>query len=269
MFLLQLPGDYSSLRETGRHRIQWGEWLCGLCSHPGDAMTLFTVEWRLTERRLCVYQVTGQSFTLLDTAILLCTSSYPRADGHTQQVYIPNNSGGVSVVSLEDNRLKTQPSLASVGECYSVGVLSPHTLCACDPGGVSVVRVTDDTVTAKLEKPVSARDKRAYKVAVLGNIILACYENRNLVVYENGVSSPCTVVTWLEGLQSVQNISSDGVSRFLICEGENKAVSILDVHRKLCDKINIDTDSTVEDCTVGDGKLWVGCLNGDIVVMSP
>ncbi len=48
-----------------------------------------------------------------------------------------------------------------------------------------------------------------------------------------------------------------------------KAVFTLDASGKLCDKININTDSYVRDCTVVDGKLWVGCDNGDIAVLSP
>ncbi len=49
----------------------------------------------------------------------------------------------------------------------------------------------------------------------------------------------------------------------------SNAVFTLDVSGKLCDKINIDTDSGVQDCTMVDGKLWVGCLWGDTVVLSP
>ncbi len=217
-----------------------------------------------------MYQVAGQEIALRDTLIVE-DGWYPRVDGHTQQVYVASSSKCVSVVSLEDNRLKPQGHLTSVGMCYSLGVLSPDTLCACDQnsGTVSVVRVTDDTVTATLRKSAWVRDEGAKKTAVLGNTLLVCYQDSNLVVYENGVSSPGTMVTRPEGLQSVQNMSSDGVSRFFVCDWKSKAVFILDVSGKLCEKINIDTDSKVYDCTVGDGKLWVGCRNGDIIVMSP
>ncbi len=221
---------------------------------------------------LCMYQVSGQGLTLLDTVTVEGYSLYPRVDGHIQQVYIPREwSSGVSVVSWEDNRLTPQPTLKCVCECYSVGVISPHTLFACDrdKGSVSVVSVTNDTVTARLSKPEEVRDKKPRGTAVLGDSVLVRYEGDNLVVYENSASSPGTMVTWPAGLQSVYGMSSDGVSRFLVCERGSNTVFTLDVTGKLCDKINIHTGSRVRDCTVVDGKLWVGCYNGDIVVLSP
>ena len=102
---------------------------------------------------------------------------------------------------------------------------------------------------------------------MLGSTILVWYWE-SLVIYENGVSSPGTMVTWPAGLQLVPGMSSDGVSRFLVCDSRSKAVFILDTKGKLCDKITL-TKSMVCDCTVGDGKLLVGRQTGDIVVMSP
>ncbi len=93
-------------------------------------------------------------------------------------------------------------------------------------------------------------------------------EGSNLVVYRNGVSSPGTMVPWPVGLGDVYGMSSDGVSRFLLCDRDSNAVLTLDVRGNPCDKINVDTDSWICDCTVVDGELWVGCWNGDIVVMS-
>ena len=294
--LLQLPGDYSSLRETARYKIQCGKRLSGLCFHNHR---LFSIESDGSACDLCMYKVTGQGLTLLDT-ITACSSQKPassksfgqqivrifwpnpcpRVDGYTQQVYVPNRPfEGLSVVSWEDNRLRTQTILTCVAKCHSVGVLSPNTLCACDrsSGSVSVIRVTDDTVTDTLKKPAKVAGKMPYNIAdtkpfataVLGSSILVWYGDRNLVVYKNGVSSLGTVVAWPEGLEAVSEISSDAVSRFLVCDHVRKAVFILNENGRLCDKININTDSNVYDCTVGDGKLWVGCANGDIVVMSP
>ncbi len=156
-----MPRVYSNLRETGRYRIQWGEQMCGpSCYHNHR---LYTVEWRESSSdRLCMYQVTGQGLTLLDSVDLgVDTCTNPCMDCHTQQVYIPRvYSHGVPVVSWDDTRLTKQPTLKCVGECWSVGVISPHTLCACDEtsNGVSVVNVTDDTVTATLSKPAEVID---------------------------------------------------------------------------------------------------------------
>ncbi len=267
--LLQLPGDYSSLRETGRYKIQRGKDLCGLCFHNPR---LFSVEIKGSAYDLCMYEVTGQGLTLLDSVRTRNTFWSPRVDGNTQQVYIPDShSQGVSVVSWEDNRLTTQTTLTCVGKCRSVGVLSPHTLCACDEssGSVSVIRVTDGTVIDTLKKPAEVADKKPFATAVLGSSILVLYSNSSLVVYKNGVSSPGNIVAWPAGLKFVSDISSDGVSRFLVCDYAGNAVFVLDENGKLCDKININTTSMVCDCTAGDVKLWVGCANGDIVVMSP
>ncbi len=275
-----MPGDYSNMRETARHRIQQGNELRGLCCYN---QRLFTVERRDGSDLLCMYWVTGQGATLLDTVTLKVWTQYPerddwysRVDGHRQEVYIPAGYRGLSVVSWEDNRLTTQRSLECVGWCWGVGVMSSHTLCVCDwgRGSVSVVSVPDDTVTATLGKPEEVRDKKPRKIAVLGDSILVWYEDRNLVVYENGVSSPGTMVNWVAGLQSVWGMSSDGVSRFLVCDGNSKTVFILDASGKLCDKIKVDTGTRVFvrkevcDSTMVDGKLWVGCYSGDIVVMS-
>ncbi len=137
-------------------------------------------------------------------------------------------------------------------------------------GSGSVVGVTDDTVTATLGKPTYVRGKRPCRTAVLGDNALVEYQDRILVVYENGLSSPGTV------LQSVWSMSTDGISRWYLqildCDDHSKAVFTLDVGGKLCDKTNLDTDTwyRMVDCTVGDGKLWVkGCDNGGIIVMSP
>ncbi len=234
---------------------------------------LYTVEGRKSSSDcLCMYQVTSEGLTLLDTVDLgVDTCWQPRVDGHSRQVYIPRgHSRGVLVVSWDGTRLRRQPTLTCVGECESVAVMSPNTLCACDENSesVNVVRVTDNTVTATLVKPNWVRDETPYKLAVTGNTILVMYSFR-LVVYENGVSSPGTMIAWPAGLRWFSGMSSDDVSRFLVCSPQSKAVFVLDVNGTLCDKINIDTNSNAEDFTVGDGKLWVGCYNGDIVTLSP
>ena len=77
------------------------------------------------------------------------------------------------------------------------------------------------------------------------------------------------MIAWPAGLRWFSGMPLDGVSRFLVCSTDSKALFVMDVSGTLCDKINIDTVSNVEDFTVGDGKLWVGCYNGDVVTMAP
>ncbi len=268
---LQLPGDYSNVKKTGIYRIQWwDDVLLGLCYYNQRLFTLEKSPYHGKVRTLRMYKVSAQGLTSLYFSTEVYESMCPRVDGHSQQVYIPRGlSRGVSVVSWEGNRMTPQPTLKCVGVCWSVGVISPHTLCACDcdSGSVSVVSVTNDTVTARLNKPEEVRDKVPRNTAVLGDSVLVWYEGHNLVVYENGVSRPGTMVTWPAGLQSVWGMSSDGVSRFFVC-GSN-AVWTLDVSGKLCDKIDVDFNSEVMDCTVVDGKLFVGCYSRDIIVLSP
>ncbi len=266
--LLQFPEDYTRLRKERWVRIMWGTELRGLCYHN---LRLYVVKRSgCLEHSLFVYRVNEEELQLLDTVALVGDYGCPRVDGYTQQVYIPCRwKKSVSVVSWDDSGLMLQPKLTCVGRCHSVGVMSPKTICACDQirGSVSVVNVTDDTVIAALMKPNEVRDKIPHATAVLGNTILVLYGDNKLVVYENGVSSSGTMVTWPAGLQDVRSMSSDGASKFLVCDRSSKAVWTLNVSGKLCDKIKIG--SGVLDCTVGDGKLWVGCDNGDILVMSP
>ncbi len=214
-----------------------------------------------------MYCVNRQGLTLLDS-VELRSGWYPRVDGYTQQVYVTGGSRGFSVVSWEDYQLTTSRNLKCVGECWSVGVLSPSTLCACDRDNGCVAVVTDDTVIDTLRKPAEVSKEKPLRAAVLGDSILVKYGDRSLVVYENGTSSPGTMVSWPEGLQNVSGMSSDGASRFLVCDRESQAVFILGDRGHLCDRVNIHSDSDVRDCAFGDGKLWVGCENGDIIAMS-
>ena len=137
--------------------------------------------------------------------------------------------------------------------------------------------MTDDTVTARLNKPEEQRDK-PLRTAVLGDSVLVCYGD-NLVVYKTGVSSQGTMVRYPYGLNSVWGMSSDGVSRFLICDLERNYVFTLDFSGNVCDTIMImmmficsdimpDNDNRALDCAVVDGKLWVGCLNGNVILLS-
>ncbi len=153
--------------------------------------------------------------------------------------------------------------------------MSPYMLLACDGRSrtVRVVSVTDKTITATLKKPEEVRFETPNQLAVTGNTILVMYGrylsgDHNLVVYENGVDSPGTIIDWPVGLQTVSDISPGGETSFLICDSSN-AVFILDISDNLCEKINIDTDSEIYGCTVVDGKLWAGSWNGDIIVLSP
>ncbi len=220
---------------------------------------------------LCMYQVTGQGLSLMSTIRVKEGTEYPRVDGHRQKVYIPRGSmgnDGVSVASWVDHQLRPERTLECVGLCLCVALISPETLCACDTddNSVSVVSVTNDTVTFNMKNPKWLTINTPARMAVLGDNILVWYTDNTVVVHGNGVSSPGTIVA---GLESVKGMASDGVSRFLVCDEPGRAVLILDVNGKVCDKINVDTDSSVQDCTVIDGKLFVGCENGDIVVMSP
>ncbi len=224
-----------------------------------------------TSHSLCMYQVTGQGLSLMSTIRVKGGTKYPRVDGHRQRVYIPRCSmynDGVSVASWVDNLLRPERTLECVGECHGVAVISTCTLCACDTDNKSVRLVTDN-VPFNMMKPTWLTNSTPMRTAVLGENILIWYEDANLVAHRSGVSSYGTNVGMPAGLQSVKGMSSDGVSRFLVCDGPGRAVFILDVNGQVCDKINIGTDSSVRDCTVIDGKLFVGCDNGDIVVMSP
>ena len=263
--------DYGKLGQTARYKIKWGTVLEGLCYHDSR---LYAVEWKQRSYSLVMYQVARGELIVLETLELQGEAGHPRIDPRTQRIFIPcGPSRGVSVVGYDGRSLVAHFMLTSVGRCEGIAVTSPNSLSACDwdSKSVSIVNVKSDTESGGLSTPRQVKNSIPYRTAVLGDSILVVYTGPKLVLYKTGITSPGTVVTNPVGLQSVSSITTDGVSRFLLCDWKSRAVFVLDVRGVASYKINVNTDTEdgyVRDCTVGDKQLWVGCRDGDIVVMA-
>ena len=225
---------------------------------------------------LSVYHIQRDSgdITLLDSMQLgmagaMLPSTLPRVDHHSQRVFLPGDRG-VTVARLNGDRLVIERELTCVKCPISVGVMSPDTVYICDliSDSVSIVDVRDDSITSALNNPEEMQHEQPHDVAVLGDSVIVNYYEGPLVVYHQGSPDPVRVVPQPVGL-SPRSISTDRQRHFLITDWSTDTVFVVEVDGTLRHKININTFSKIVDCAVVNRQLWVGCQNGDIVIMSP
>ena len=243
-----------------------------MCYHSGR---LYTVERRGKDwsyrYRLAVYSASDQdTVTLLDTLDLEGRASDPRVDRQSGQVYIPCEYSGVCVVRYDGSKLVPVTTLRCVRKADSLAVVSTDTLYVCDYSSktVCLVDISQDRVTHRLQPPREVRDEAPYSIAVLGDTVLVCYVSNNLVIYRHGVPTPGKVIPWPQGLRDVTGLTTDHHSSFLLCDRRSRSVYVLDVSANHTHTIPIPGDRTPLNCTVVGGQLWVGCNNGDIIVVS-
>lgn len=124
-------------------------------------------------------------------------------------------------------------------------------------------------VTARLHAPPGIIRPYSSHIAVVGDLILVEYAGPYLVIYRHGIPTPGTLIPRPHGLQSVNSLSTDNHSHFLVSDGGSRAVLVLDLSGRLIHAIHIPQNRAPEDCIVVGEQLWVICRNGDIVVMSP
>ncbi len=272
--------DYGSLEVTQEHRIQAGKCVDGMCYYSGR---LYTVESRWEDRsyryRLAVYSVSDQdTVTLLGTLDLEGRAWHPRVDRQSGQVYIPCYARGVCVVRYDDSKLTMVTTLRCVEDAYSLAVVSTDTLYVCDYSSktVCLVDVSQDVVTHRLQKPWEVRGDTPNWIAFLGDTVLVEYGSNGLVIYQHRFSTPGKVIPLPQGLQQVWGLTTDHHSSFLLCDKKSRSVYVLDISGNHTHTIFIPRDMIIfipekrepEDCTVVGGELWVGCLKGEIIVMS-
>ncbi len=262
----------------GKRKIQAGGMLCGLCC---TADWLHIVEGRQVESSgyswsLAVYQVDSDSgdITLLDRLELEMgeqrLSVCPRVDRHSWRVFVPLRGSGVTVARLDGDRLIRHKTLTCVRDAVSVDVKSPDEVYVSDwsSRSVYIVNVRDDRITSVLEKPETVSDEWPRRLAVLGDSVMVGYTGSILVVYHHGSPAPVRVIPRPAGLGEVIAISTDWHSNFLLTDYDTSCLFAMDVDGNVRHKVNIDSDSMTEDCAVVRRQPWVGCRNGDIVIMS-
>ncbi len=241
-----------------------------MCYYSGR---LYTVEARRKDgsyrHRLAVYSVSDQdTVTLLDTLDLEWGPRHPRVDRQSGQVYIPSEDHGVCVVRYDGSKLVPVTTLRCVGYVYNLAVVSTDTLYVSEMASntVCLIDVTQDRVTARLQPPQEVRGQMPGNIAVLGDTVLVMYGN--LVIYRHGVPTPGKVIPRLQGQKAVSGLTTDHHSSFLLCDRRSRSVYVLDISGNHTHAIPIPGDRVPWDCTVVGGQLWVGCINGDIIVMS-
>ncbi len=269
--------DYRGLAVTGRSRVtQAGYELVGLCySEDRLYMVERPEESDRYNYKLAVYRVQSDSghITRLDTLTGLGKGDWsqcPRVDRHSRRVFIPCWDSGLTVARLDGDRLVRERTLPCVRYAVSVDFMSPDTLYVGDraSGQVHVLDVRNDRPRSRLRKPFAAKDKRPYRLAVLGDSVMVGYGNSILVVYRHGSPDPVRVMSYPGGLEEVTSVSTDFHSNFIVTDRGKKSVFVVDASGKLRHTLNIGTDSWTVDCAVVNRQLWLGCLDGDIVIMS-
>ncbi len=263
---------YSELAVAGKRKIQTGCAIRGLC-YSDD--TLYTVEQLHESNRCCLvaYKVhhDGGDITKLDSIeleVLLPLSICPRVEHHTQRVFIPGDSG-VTVARLHQGRLVKDTTLTCVRDAAGVDFISHVTAYVSDYAGpsVRVVDVGADKITSTLETPDRVRNERPDTLAVLDDRVMVGYSSGCLVIYNHGSPAPATVVPQADEPIHPRSISTDRQRHFLITYSKPNAVFVFDVSGNIRHALKIDTDSMAIDCAVINGQLWVGCLNGDVIML--
>ena len=199
-------------------------------------------------------------------------SMHPRVECHSQWVFLPVFGIGVLVAHFADDRLDRKTILTYSGYDYepqptSVAVMSPNTVYVCDNRRVHIVDVRSDRTVSYLE---NTQGNLPCQVAVLGDTVLVSYiHGHTLAVYSHGGSlTPVRVISFPERLRELSAITSDGQLYFLMTDCKTKSVFVVDGSGNHPYKVNVESESRAMDCVVVNRQLWVGCLNGDIVIMS-
>ncbi len=235
--------------------------------------------------KLQVYSVNDQdTITLLDTLHMPDLLDTPRVDRQSGRIYIACYGDGVFVVKYDGSKLLIVTTLRCVKDVTSLAVVSPDTLYVCDENSktICLVDVIKDRVIQRLQKPLEVHQYIDTCSAFLGDTLLVCHKlcsmtkspsksssfSTPLVIYRHGASTPGKVISPPKGVSWVGGPTTDNHSNFLLIGGHPLSVYVLDISGGLIHTIPIFAGSRLIDCTVVGEKLWVGCENGEIIVMS-
>ncbi len=149
-------------------------------------------------------------------------------------------------------------------------VMSPDTVYIQNvvDSSIHVVDVRYDRITLTLETPDPVKDKLPNRLAVLGDTVMVNYTDNTMVVYRHGSPAPVRVVPHPNGLQIATAVRTDGHSHFTVTNWKARSIFVMDFNGNLRHTVIIDNAYTTWDCAVVKRQLWVGCVRGDIVIMS-
>ena len=259
---------------------QAGYELRGLCYNEN---CLYVVEGRREKSgryscSLTVHTVQSDSghITRLDSLTGLGESHWPlymhpRVDRYSRRVFVPCRDSGVIVARLDGDRLVRERTLTCVRYANSVDVMSPDTVYVGDSDNVHVVSITDNRIISTLDKPDTVRGEGPNSFSVLGDSVMVGYgiSDPTLVLYRHGSPAPVRVIPRPGGLDNVTAVSTDCRSNYVLTDYKTRSMLIIDAGGNLQHTVNIpDTDSGPVDCAVVNRQLWMGCQNGDIVILS-
>ncbi len=112
-----------------------------------------------------------------------------------------------------------------------------------------IPKLTDDKGMKLLAYPnidscKALKTDKPRNIAVLGDIVMLSYKDvfgPAITLHKDGLSKSCQHITWPQGLKAVSPLSTDGLSRFFVCDGESRAVFVLDINGELCDRVRSAT----------------------------
>ncbi len=286
--LFQIPVDYGHLKVTqviDGYKLHGGDRLEGRCYFSGRLYILYSVrKAEICRYKLAVYCVMDEDhLVMLDTLDLgeEAWELVPCVDHSIGCVYIPGGRSGIWVIKYIAGKLVRVLRLKCVENAVSVAVLSTDRLYVCDLKTQTVcqVDVKQDSVTGTLQAPPGIGPIPPRKIAILGDTALVGYKHDkhvgkseryilSLVSYLRSVPRPGKLVSCSrEQVPTPACLTTDHHSSFLLTGSDT--VHVLDSGGNLIHTIRIPGDRLPWNCTVVGGELWVGCANGDIVVMSP
>ncbi len=256
--------------KTRLHRIQWGDWLYGLCCADNR---MYCVE-HLEDRTdwLTVYDMSDSedgSLSLIDkvevgNVPLLCR---PRVDS-SHRVYVPCGESGVRVFRCQDGRLLPAiDPLKCMGNAECICANTADTVFVGDrhTKSVCLVSVSTDTVIRQLETKQGI-PYHAYHVSVLGQTVLVCYGDNALVTYHSDSPTPGRVLQTPKGLGKVESITADSHSSSFLVTDWHSVYALSD--KLIWHRIYIDV-RVLQDCAVVQSQLWLGdYFHGDIAVLT-
>ncbi len=279
-----MAAEFAHLKETGRHSIQQGKFLRGLCYDD----KVFCVEELLEEEGTCTHWLSmydirpgGRGLRLQDSVDLGGLAYRPRVDRHCHRVYVPCDRRGVMIFRCQEICLVTVATLKCVADAFDVAVNSVDTVYVCDTdrykndASVCLVDVDTDTVIRRIEKPHSGKfyglsDLRvAYYVAVSGESVLVSYDDNALVMYRaDGDTHHWHVLNKPRGLDEISSITAGKDSSFLLSSFDG-SVFILDSNLLLWRRIHTGGNRLWDCCIIDQSQLWLGYRygSGHIAVM--
>ncbi len=242
-------------------------------SHPNEAIRQTFVS------RLVVYQVKNGTMKLIDRMEVQRWDMLPSlpvcVDRHSQRIFVSRGMSGIIVARLDQNQLIAEEILRCVHYAICVDVVSPGTLYVCDRStnskGVHIVDIRSDRIIETLETASAVQGQMPWSVAVVGDSVVVGYSN-TLVIYHHGNVSPVKVISH-HGIQNTHIIGKDNHGHILLASWlhTDKPIHVVDAGGNLIHSINhpkIDPGSGARSCAVVNGQLWLGCFNGEIIILS-